>query len=229
MKRLWLSVVVGVLGLVGCEGGSGGANEPPTITVGYQGIVNPWKARLRAGDYEEATGVTIEWRKFNSGAEVITAMASGDVQLAVAGSSPIATALSQGLDLKLVWIVEAIDTAEALVARADTGVTDVPGLVGKRVGVPFASTTHYHLLYALERAEVDPGDVSILNLQPDAIAASWEQERIDAAFVWSPVLDRLRENGETLVTSGELAAAGRPTFDGLIAQAAFVQDHPEVV
>ena len=176
-----------------------------------------------AGIFEEATGRSIEWRRFSSGSEVITAMASGDVDVAVAGSSPIATALSQGLDLRLVWILDAIDTAESLVVRTETGVTSVEGLVGKKVGVPLASTTHYHLLFALERAGVDTKEVTILNLQPDAIAASWKQKQIDAAFVWSPVLDTLRTDGTVLVTSGELAAAGRPTFDGLVARGPFAE------
>jgi taurine transport system substrate-binding protein len=142
------------------------------VTVGYQGMINPWKAVIRSGSVEEATGRPIEWRRFASGSEVITALASGDLDVAVAGSSPIATALSRGLDLQLIWIIDAIDSAEALVARADAGVTDVAGLAGKRVGVPFASTTHYHLLYALERQGIDPKALTILNLQPDAIAAS---------------------------------------------------------
>jgi len=223
------------MGLTACSGaeqgqGSGAAEakgEP--VTVGYQGMINPWKATLRSGAFEKATGRTIEWRRFSSGSEVITAMASGDVQLAVAGSSPIATALSQGLDLRLIWIVEAIDTAEALVARKALGLTSVDSLAGKTVGVPFASTTHYHLLYALERAGVEPSKVTVLNLQPDAIAASWQQEQIDAAFVWSPVLDTLRKDGDVLVTSGELAASGRPTFDGLVADTKFAEQNPAFV
>jgi taurine transport system substrate-binding protein len=223
------------LGLAACSGADESPDSPKAekqlkpVTVGYQGMINPWKATIRSGVFEEATGRKIEWRRFSSGSEVITAMASGDVQLAVAGSSPIATALSQGLDLQLIWIVEAIDTAEALVARKALGVTSIEGLAGKTIGVPFASTTHYHLLYALERAGVDPSSVKILNLQPDAIAASWQQEQIDAAFVWSPVLDTLRTDGDVLVTSGELAASGRPTFDGLVADTKFADQNSEFV
>jgi taurine transport system substrate-binding protein len=220
---------VAAVSLSACDAGSTNGGTAAPVTVGYQGMINPWKARMRSGAFERATGREIAWRRFSSGAEVITAMASGDVQVAVAGSSPIATALSQGLDLRLVWIVEAIDAAEALVARKGTGIERVEGLRGKRVGVPFASTTHYHLLYALERAGVDPGSLTILNLQPDAIAASWQQEQIDAAFVWSPVLDRLREGGTQLVTSGELAAAGRPTFDGLVVRGDFAEENASFV
>ncbi|MCO4774178.1 MAG: taurine ABC transporter substrate-binding protein [Deltaproteobacteria bacterium] len=238
--RLLLTALLATLalGLVACSGTDSGGDaskgETPAktlkpVTVGYQGMINPWKATIGTGAFAEATGREIEWRRFSSGSEVITAMASGDVQLAVAGSSPIATALSQGLDLKLIWIVEAIDTAEALVSRKALGLTSVDGLVGKTVGVPFASTTHYHLLYALERAGVEPSSLKVLNLQPDAIAASWQQEQIDAAFVWSPVLDTLRADGDVLVTSGELAAAGRPTFDGLVADSRFADQNAEFV
>ena len=236
-SRVVLTAVLAAfaLGLTACSDADESPQSPKAekqlkpVTVGYQGMINPWKATIRSGVFEEATGRAIEWRRFSSGSEVITAMASGDVQLAVAGSSPIATALSQGLDLRLIWIVEAIDTAEALVARSALGLTSIDGLVGKTVGVPFASTTHYHLLYALERAGVDPSKLTILNLQPDAIAASWQQGQIDAAFVWSPVLDNLRKDGDVLVTSGELAASGRPTFDGLVADAKFADQNSEFV
>ena len=79
-------------------------------------------------------------------------------------------------------------------------------LVGKKVGVPFVSTTHFHLLFALEVNKVNPKDVDILNIQPPAIAAAWARGDIDAAFVWDPALGTIQETGKTLVTSGELSA-----------------------
>jgi ABC-type taurine transport system substrate-binding protein len=39
---------------------------------------------------------------------VIRAMASGDVQLGEVGSTGIATAISQGMDVELFWILEDI-------------------------------------------------------------------------------------------------------------------------
>lgn len=197
------------------------------VTVGYQGMLNPWKAAIENKRFSQVTGREIAWRKFNSGSEVITAMASGDVDLAVAGSSPIATGMSRGLELELVWILEAIQENEALIARKDSGIQTIQDLKGKIVGVPFASTTHYHLLFALEHNQMETKDLTVLNLQPDAIAASWAQDRIDAAFVWSPVLDQLKQDGTVILSSGELAKLGRPTFDGLIAQQAFAKQNPE--
>jgi taurine transport system substrate-binding protein len=209
------------------EGAQETGDTQPTVTVGYQGMLNPWKAAIESKRFSQVTGRDIAWRKFNSGSEVITAMASGDVDLAVAGSSPIATAMSRGLELELVWILEAIEANEALIARQGSGIKTLQDLKGKTVGVPFASTTHYHLLFALEHNNIDTKDLTVLNLQPDAIAASWAQDRIDAAFIWSPVLDQLKANGTVIVSSGELAKLGRPTFDGLIAQQEFAQKNPE--
>ncbi|MEO1271828.1 MAG: taurine ABC transporter substrate-binding protein, partial [Myxococcota bacterium] len=211
-----------------------GSSEP--VTVGYQGMLNPWKAKIKSGAFIQATGREIVWRKFNSGSEVITALASGDVQLAVAGSSPIATAVSRGVDVSLIWILEAIRENEALVVHKGSGITEVSGLAGKTVGVPFASTTHYHMLIALEQAGLTTKEVKLLNLQPDAMLAAWSQKRIDAAFVWSPTLNTLKQSGEVILTSGQLADQGRPTFDGLVvangfakANAPFLSDFVRVI
>ena len=178
--------------------------------------------------FSKATGWDVEYRQFDSGAKVITAMASGDVQIALAGSSPIAAGVSQGVDMQLVWIVEDIADAEALVARDGSGHRPtVEDLMGKKVGVPFVSTTHFHLLFALEHFGVDPNEVEILNLQPPQIAAAWERGDIDAAFVWDPALGQIKQNGKVVITSGELSALGRPTFDGLVVNKSWAEQNAE--
>ena len=68
------------------------------VTIGYQGICNPWKWKIDDGSVEKATGYKINWRKFDSGGAVMNAMASGDVHVAVAGSSPIAAGVTNGVD-----------------------------------------------------------------------------------------------------------------------------------
>lgn len=203
---------------------AGGA-EP--ITAGYQLIYNPWKVAIDDGSFERATGREIRWRRFDSGAKVLTAMASGDVQIALVGSAGIAAGVSRGIDMQLFWIAEDIGAAEALVVRDGSGIKAPADLAGKKLGVPFASTTHYHTLFALEHFGVDPDAVRILNMQPNQIAAAWLRGQIDAAFVWNPALGRIQETGEVLITSGELSALGRATFDGLVVQRGFADSNPD--
>jgi len=186
------------------------------VTIAYQQIYNPWKVAISNGDFEKATGYKINWKKFNSGAKVITAMASGKVHIALAGSSPIAAGVSRGLPIKLFWITENINDAEALVVRNGSAIKTVQDLKGKKLGVPFVSTTHFHTLFALELNKVNPKEVKLLNMQPNAIAAAWERGDIDAAFVWDPALGRIKKSGSVLLTSGDLAKKGKATFDGMV-------------
>jgi taurine transport system substrate-binding protein len=197
------------------------------VTIAHQDMNVPFRTVMESGELEKATGYKINWRMFGGGGDVIRAMSSGDVQIGEAGSSPIAAAASQGLDIELFWILDDIADAEALVARNGSGIAKIEDLKGKRVGVPFVSTTHYHLLFALQRAGVDPKSVDIRNMRPPEIGAAWERGDIDATFIWDPVLAKAKANGRVIVSSGELTKAGRPTFDGLVASRKFAREHPE--
>lgn len=163
--------------------------------------------------------------KFDSGAKVITAMASGNVHIALAGSSPIAAGVSRGLPIEVFWIVEDIADAEALVVRDGSDIEKPEDIKGKKVGVPFVSTTHFHTLFFLEHNNIDPKDVQLLDMQPNAIAAAWERGDIDAAFVWDPALGRIKKSGKVLITSGELSALGKATFDGMVVNKDWAKDH----
>lgn len=195
------------------------------VTIGYQLVMNPWKVAIVDGAFEKATGYKINWQKFDSGAKVINAMASGDVHIAMAGSSPIAAGVSRNLPIKLFWITENINDAEALVVRDGSGIVAPQDLKGKKIGVPFVSTTHFHALFALEQFGIDPKEVDLLNLQPNAIAAAWERGDIDAAFIWDPALSRIKKNGKVLITSGELSNWGKATFDGMVVSTDFADGH----
>jgi len=129
----------------------------------------------------------------------------------------------------IIYILDDIGNAEQLVARNGTGINSVQDLKGKKVATPFVSTTHYHLLAALEDAGVNPKEVEILNLRPPEIAAAWERGDIDAAFVWNPVLARIKGNGKVIISSGDLAKKGKPTFDAIMVNRAWAEQNKEFV
>lgn len=197
------------------------------ITIAYQQIVDPWLVAIANHSFEKATGYKIHWRQFESGAKVATAFASGDVKIGVIGSSPLAAAVTRGVDLQLFWILDNINNAEAMVVRNGSGINKPQDLVGKKLGVPFASTSDYHAMFALQRWGIKPSSVHILNMQPNQIAAAWERGDIDAAYVWDPALSRIKETGKVLITSGELSKAGKPTFDGIAVDRKWGEAHPD--
>jgi taurine transport system substrate-binding protein len=201
--------------------------EDKEVTIAYQQIVDPWVVAIANGSIEKETGYKIDWRQFESGAKVATAMASGDVKVGVIGSSPLAAAVSQGVDLQLFWILDNINQAEAMVVRNGSGITKPADLKGKTIGVPFVSTTHYHTMFALQHWGINPSDVKILNMQPNQIVAAWARGDIDAAYVWNPALAELKKSGKVLITSGDLSKLGKPTFDGIAVDRKWGDEHKD--
>jgi taurine transport system substrate-binding protein len=232
-------VLAAGLALVACgddeeaaDGASPGGGAPEELRIAYQLIPNGDLIVKDQGWLEEALPDTeITWVKFDSGADVNTAMIAGSVDIGLAGSSPVAAGLSEPLNIpyKVPWIYDVIGKAESLVAKKDSGVTDVAGLVGKTVGTPFGSTAHYSALAALELAGVDPTKVKLVDLQPPDILAAWERGDIDAAYVWNPTLAELRADGSVLATSEELAAQGKLTADLAVVTTEFADAYPDVM
>jgi taurine transport system substrate-binding protein len=74
---------------------------------------------------------------------------------------------------------------------------------------------------------VDAKDVNVMNLRPPEIAAAWERGDIDAAFIWDPVLSKIKGNGKMIESSKTIGAKGFPTFDGLIVNAKWAAENEE--
>ncbi|MGC9417642.1 MAG: taurine ABC transporter substrate-binding protein [Rhodovulum sp.] len=219
--RLW-SLVTGLAVTAGAAFGQ-------DVTIGHFGNPTPMQVARAESAFEAATGWDIEWRQFASGTDVIAAMASGDVEIAELGSSPLAIAASQGVELQLFMLAQVIGEAESLIVREDAGIAELGDLAGKRVAVPVGSTAHFSLMGALEHAGVAERDVTILNMPPDQIAAAWEQGAIDAAFVWQPVQSRILQTGSRLVGADKTAEWGFPTFDGWVVNTDFATKNADAM
>lgn len=215
MKTSIRQVIATTAMLAAALGAGNTAAQQKEVTIAYQQIAGPLIVVIANGTVEKTTGYKVNWRQFESGAKVATAMTSGDVQIGVIGSSPLTAAVSRGVELQLFWILDDINESEALVVRNGAKIDKPADLKGKKLGVPMASTTHFHTMFALELWGIKPSEVEILNMQPNQIAAAWERGDIDAAFVWDPALARIKQTGKVLITSGELSKKGKATFDGV--------------
>ncbi len=185
------------------------------VTIGYQDMVVPYRVAQEAKELEKATGYKINWKQFGGGGEVIKAMASGAVQIGEIGSAGIAAAVSRGEPLEVFWILDDIGSAEALVVKKNSGIKTIADLKGKKIAMPFNSTTHFHMMVALEQAKINPADVQILNMRPPEVRAAWQRGDIDATFIWDPVLAEAKKDGTVILTSGKISAdTGKATFDG---------------
>ncbi|MDX6019032.1 taurine ABC transporter substrate-binding protein [Scandinavium sp. V105_16] len=197
------------------------------VTVAYQTSAEPAKVAQADNTFAKESGATVDWRKFDSGASVVRALASGDVQIGNIGSSPLAVAASQQVPIEVFLLASQLGNSEALVVKKT--ITKPEDLIGKRIAVPFISTTHYSLLAALKHWGIKPNQVQIVNLQPPAIVAAWQRGDIDGAYVWAPAVNELEKDGTVLTDSAKVGQWGAPTLDVWVVRKDFAQQHPEVV
>ncbi|NHN56718.1 ABC transporter substrate-binding protein [Calidifontibacter sp. DB0510] len=188
-----------------------------TIKIGYQAIPNG-DLVVKDNKWLESClpKATIKWTQYPSGAAVLQAFGSGSADISLIGSSPatkgMSAPLNKQMSIKVVWIQDVIGKAESLVAK-NPAVKTIKDLKGKKIAVPFGSTSHYSLLQALDQAGLNDSDVTLVNLDPDKMPAAWSGSQIDAARVWDPTLTQLLKGGHAVMSSEDTAKAGKPTYD----------------
>jgi taurine transport system substrate-binding protein len=205
-----------------------GANAAEkSVVVGYQTDALPSSVAIANGEFVKATGYKIEFRRFNSGADVLAGIASGDVQIGYVGSSPFAAATSRGLDVKAFYLASISGIDEALVVRNGSGINSLADLKGKKLAAAPASTDHYQLLALIKSLGLTEKDVQIFAIPQPDIVAGYNRGDLDGGFVWDPALTELKKNGKALITSKEVAEKGAPTFSAWVATSAFAKDNPD--
>lgn len=195
------------------------------VVVAYQTDALPSSVAIANGEFKTATGYDIDFRKFNSGAEIFAAIASGDVQVGYVGSSPFAAAASRGLGVKAFYLASISGVDEALVVRNGSGIDKLTDLKGKKLAAAPVSTDHYQLLALIKSQGLTEKDVQVFAIPQPEIVAAYNRGDIDGGFVWDPALTELKKNGKVLVTSKDVADKGAPTFSAWVASDDFARNN----
>ena len=228
LRTSFMSAVAGAALLA-----SGTAAMAQEITVGYfLEWPMPFQYAKVQGTYDEALGMTVNWRAFDTGTAMSAAMASGDVQLSVSqGVPPFVVATSAGQDLQAVDVaVSYADNDNCVVAEAlEIDKTNAGELAGKKVAVPLGTAAHYGFLKQMNHFGVDLASMDIVNMAPPEGAAAIAQGAVDMFCGWGGSLRRALEHGNVLLTGAEKEELGILVFDVTSGPADFIAENPEVV
>ncbi|MDJ0577922.1 MAG: ABC transporter substrate-binding protein [Xenococcaceae cyanobacterium MO_234.B1] len=205
------------------------AEMPKAIRIGYQVSANAELLAKALGLAEKAfTDTKVEYINFNSGRDVNTAMASGGIDVGLIGSVGVAVGIAQNLPYQTYFIHSIIGEAEALVVK--NNIKSISELRGKKIAVPFGSTSHFTLLTLLKLENIPEKELTILDLQPQDLVAAWQRGDIDGGYIWYPNLPKLVNNGgKILVTSADLAERGVVTADLGVVRQGFADQYPKAM
>ena len=227
-----LMTVLAVIGLLfGLTAGTAMAKTDKITVAYFPGWPGTFQYGWAKGWFDKEMGVKVEFREFGSGAEMTTAMASGDVSIAYAlGTTPFSIAVSQGLPIKIVAVSENYSESENLVVRGDTGIIAPRGLIGKKVGVPFGTTAHYRLMGILETFGIQENQLKIIDLANPDVMPAFIRKDIDAGCAWEPVVSQMIENGgRILVSSADQIRWGYSTYGIVAVPSRFAKEDGDLI
>ena len=224
-------IIMALILLTSCGKSGVGSNDGESlkkVNIGTQRIPNGEKIAIDKKYFEEEFGVEVNIIEFDAG-DIRNALISKDIDFAHLGVSSGVLGIASGIEAEVIWIHEVIGEAEQLVVQKDSNIKSTKDLVDKKVATAFSTTTHYSLQKALELNGLSDKDLTVYDMQMADIFAAWDRGDIDAAYVWEPTLSILLEDGEAILTSGELAKEGIVTSNIEIVRTDFAKNHPEIV
>lgn len=193
MMRFASSVAAVAVLAAGCaledDGGgttSSSGKELTQVNVGYLHTVavdsHLWLG-IEDGVFEKH-GLDVKPTKFDTGVSESTALASGDVDVAIMGAVLSNFPAQGGSKVFLANDVE-YDTAQ-LWASADSGIKSVKDLAGKKVLTTEGTTAHVYLHNALKANGVNPDDVKIVNTEMPEAVSGFISGAAPAVVLWVP-------------------------------------------
>ncbi|MDD4371729.1 MAG: aliphatic sulfonate ABC transporter substrate-binding protein [Anaerostipes sp.] len=227
-------LVVAVMGTLFTGGkkssSSSNSKKVDTVTIGTQEMPNDEGIAKAKDLFEKKMGVKIKIVKFDSGKDVNNALKAKSIDFGLQGSTSSALAVSTDIPIKVIWIHEVLGDIESLAVRKKDNVTSIKQLKGKKIAVPFATTSHYCLLRYLASQGLSEKDVTLLDMDTNSAYAAWKRGDIDAAWVWQPALQQiLNDGGEILVSNGDAAKEGYMTANVEVVTEEFAKNHPDLV
>lgn len=222
-------VVVSLVFTLNASESLGASSEKPKIiNCGTFGDPSTVKIGWAKGWFSEATGVKNKWSTFDSGADVILALAAGDLDISSLGSTPTTIGLARGTPILVIAIEMDLADNEALIVRK--GINVVSDLVGKKIATPFSSTSHYALMSTLKLYNINPTQLTLIDMGSMEAAGAFRSGVIDGAWVWDPAYSAMIEaGGHVLMASGAVGKMGYPTWNNIVVRKEFAEKYPDIV
>lgn len=243
-RRTVLATLAALAGLP-LIAGVASAADPVTARVGFIPVIGA--APIFVADRDgllAAKGVKLVFTTFESGPNAIQALASGTIDIYVAGVAPLAVARSKGIDIR---VVAATATAEnVFVAGPKLAAEFKPGVSPAEAFAAFAkangkparlatqpagsvpNTTLQHWLWKV--AKIDKATAEVLPLGIDATQQAILAGAVDGAIVREPALTIIRDRNPDirLIATGDELFPGQPGTVVAVT-GAFIDKNPQAV
>lgn len=215
-----IAIVVIAVGAFFVFGGGG-----EEVTIGY--LPSDHDAALFVADAQgkfAENGINTKLVQFNNGGDLMTAMASGDVDVGYVGITPVLSSIAKGVPVK---VISAAQTeGSGIVVAKDSGISSVQDLAGKKIATPGeASIQHMLLTYYLEQNGMSTKDLKLSSMKVPSMNDALKTGKIDGMITFEPYVSIAEKNGAKLLTDSADIIPNHPCCV-VVASDKFIQDNP---
>lgn len=229
---------IGIAGasIAGCIGDGGNATATPTaaplktkdvINVGY--LPTDHDAPLfvaKTKGYFEKYGVNVNLTKFGAGPDIMAQMASGTIDVGIAGVPPVIIYIDKDTPAKIVAAVH--NNGSGIFVRKGSGIKTVADLKGKKVATPGPGSIQDIMLRKLYADNgIDYSKETISKVAAGQMLGAMSSGNIDAAIAWEPfvTMSEMQGIGEVLLRSEDIRP-GHPC-DTVVASADMISKYTD--
>ncbi len=225
MDKKIIAIIVAFIAIVAIGGYFllGGGSD--TVTIGY--LPSDHDAALFVADAQgqyAKNGINTKLVQFNNGGDLMTAMASGDVDVGYVGITPVLSSIEKGVPVK---VISAAQTeGSGIVVSKNSGINSVYDLEGKKIATPGeASIQHMLLQYYLKQNGIDIKDVKVSAMKVPSMNDALKTNNIDGMITFEPYVSIAEKNGAKVLVDSSEILPNHPCCV-VVASDKFLDEHP---
>ncbi len=185
-------------------------------------------AIAEAHGFFEEENLDIKYQRFTAGPPEIAAMVAGRADIGFIGSG--AAWLAFRGDVNIIAL-DNLALTDEIVALKSRGINTIQDLKGKTVATQMGTAGENILNMALEKAGIDPKELTIVNMDNNNLTSALVGGSVDAIAGWQPgttsALEAVKEDGHIIASNRDFPDKAFPST--WVANKNFVKENPEAV
>jgi NitT/TauT family transport system substrate-binding protein len=198
-----------------------------TVKIGY--LPSDHDAALfvanAQGKFSEKN-IKTELVQFNNGGDLMTAMASGEIQVGYVGISPVLSSVEKGVPVKV--ISSAQTEGSGIVVTKDSGINSAADLKGKSIATPGeASIQHVLLSYYLKQNGLSTNDLNISAMKVPSMNDALKTKQIDGIITFQPYVSIAANSSDNVVLENSSGILPNHPCCVVVASDDFIKNHED--
>ena len=203
----------------------GGGDD--TVKIGY--LPSDHDAALFVADaqgkYAEKN-ITTELVQFNNGGDLMTAMASGEVDVGYVGIAPVLSSVEKGVPVKV--ISSAQTEGSGIIVTSDSGISSPADLKGKSIATPGeASIQHVLLSYYLKQNNLSTDDLNVSAMKVPSMNDALKTHKIDGIITFQPYVSIAANDSGNVVLENSSGILPNHPCCVVVASDDFIKNHED--